>query len=180
MESNKAAAEAYKNKLREQMKGVRRTADNTDFVYHNDRPALVITNEAGASLGNCYSASYFEVTSTRPLDMEDLYRLRDCGFLGFGQEFSAYQVIGEERVRVPGRFNPGRYVVGYKEGDDKNPEAKDIKPTGKDVVPCKMRCRVTGDLLEGQAINPYSGKPYEPIETSYYVYRCESRVDSSD
>jgi hypothetical protein len=157
-----------------------RNHNDTDFVYRNSRPSLVITSEGGASLGNCYSASYFEVTSTRPLDMEDLHRLRDCGFLGYGQEFSAYQVIGEERVRVPGRFNPGRYVVGYKEGDDKNPEAKDVKPSGKDVVPCVMVDRYTRKVIEGQAINPYSGKPYEPIEASYYVYRCESRVDSSD
>ena len=154
--------------------------DNIDFVYRNPRPALTITNEGGAGLGNCYSASYYEVTSNRPLDMEDLHRLRDCGFLGYGQEFYAHQVIGEERVRVPSRFNPGRYVVGFKEGDEKLPEAKDIKPSGKDVVPCQMYERGTGKHIPGVAINPYSGRPYEPTEASFYVYRCESRVDSSD
>lgn len=159
---------------------VARTHNNTDFVYRNPRPALTVTNQGGANLGNCYNASYYEVTSSRPLDMEDLDRLRDCGFLGYGQEFICRQVIGDKQVRVPGRFNPGKYVVGYQEGDDKNPSAQDTEPSGKDMVPCQMVDRHTREVIPGTAINPYSGLPYEPIEQAYYVYRCESRVDSSD
>ena len=160
---------------------VARNHNNTDYVYRSSRPALSITSQGGANLGNCYNASYFEVTSNRPLDMEDLHRLRDCGFLGYGQEFMAHQVIGNERVRVPARFNPGKYVVGYRgEEDEKFPKADDVKPSGVDEVPCVMVDRGTGKVIEGVAINPYSGKPYGSHESAYYVYRCESRVDSSD
>jgi hypothetical protein len=158
-----------------------RRHDNTDFVYRNPRPALTVENNGGANLGNCYNASYFVVTSLRPLDMEDLLRLRECGFLGYGQEFMCKQVIGDSTVRVPERFNPGKYVVGYRgEEDEKFPKSTDTKPSGTDMVPCLMVDRVTRKVIEGQAINPYSGLPYEPNEQSYYVYHCESRVDSSD
>lgn len=154
--------------------------DDVDFIHRSERPTLSITNKGGANLGRCYNASYFEVVSLKPLDMEDLWRLRECGFLGYGQEFSAEQIIGDQRIRVPGRFNPGKYCVGYQEGDDKNPTADSIKPSGTDMVPCQMYDRRTGEHIPGEAINPYSGKPYEPSEQKYYVYRCESRVDSSD
>lgn len=159
---------------------MKRNHNNTDFVYRNDRPSLAIVHAGGANLGRCYSASYFTVTSTRPLSMEDLNTLRDIGFLGYGQEFMAHQVIGEERVRVPQRFNPGRYCVGFKEGDEELPSAKDVKPSGVDVVPCVMVDRATGEVIPGKAINPYSGEPYGTHDQAYYVYRCESRVDSSD
>jgi hypothetical protein len=148
-----------------------RTHDNTDFVYRNPRPSLTVQNAGGASLGNCYNASYFEVTSLRPLDMEDLYRLRECGFLGYGQEFMCHQVIGEERVHVPAKF-----AAWGKEG----PQERDVAPSGKEMVPCIMVDRVTRKVIEGEAINPYSGKPYAPHEQAFYTYRCESRVDSSD
>lgn len=157
-----------------------RNHNNTDFVYRNSRPSLAIVNAGGASLGRCYSASYFDVTSTRPLSMEDFDRLRECGFLGYGQEFMAHQVIGEEKVRVPQRFNRGRYVVGFQEGDDKFPTVRDIKASGVDVVPCVMVDRHTGEVVPGKAINPYSGEEYGPNNQDYFVYRCESRCDSSD
>lgn len=155
--------------------------DHIDFVYRNPRPLLTIESKGGASLGNCYSASYYEVTSQHPLSMEDLRRLRESGFLGYGQEFSCVQVIEKDtRVRVPERFNVGKYVVGYKEGDDKFPKSSEVTPSGKDRVPCTMMDRHTRAVIEGEAINPYSGLPYQPTEMSYYVYACESRVDSSD
>lgn len=156
--------------------------DNIDFVYRNPRPLLTINNKGGASLGNCYSASYYEVTSLHPLSMEDLHRLRESGFLGYGQEFRCVQLLdnGDTRVAVPARFNVGRYVVGYKEGDDKLPKSTDTKPSGTDLVPCQMYDRYTYKHIEGVAINPYSNVPYAPNEQTYYVYACESRVDSSD
>ena len=58
---------------------VRRPSHNVDFVYKNPRPQLVIESNGGVQLGNCYSASYFTVTSLRPLDMEALLRLRAMG-----------------------------------------------------------------------------------------------------
>lgn len=159
---------------------MKRDHNNTNFVYRNERPSLTIAPAGGANLGRCYSASYFDVTSTRPLSMEDLKLLRDIGFLGYGQEFMAHQVIGEEKVQVPQRFNPGRYTVDFKEGDEQLPSAKDVKPSGIDVVPCVMVDRATGAVIPGEAINPYSGKPYAPNKQPYFTYRCESRVDSSD
>ena len=155
--------------------------DHIDFVYRNARPLLTIESKGGASLGNCYSASYYEVTSLHPLSMEDLHRLRESGFLGYGQEFRCVQIIDKDtRVAVPARFNVGKYVVGYREGDDKLPKSSDVTPSGKDSVPCTMMDRHSRAVIEGQAINPYSGLPYQPTEMAYYTYACESRVDSSD
>lgn len=116
-------------------------------VWKSPRPKLVIESRGGANLGRCYNAQYFEVTSTTALCREDLYKLREMGFLGYGQEF-----------RVSGPFSD-----------------EDHEPTGVDVVQC-----VNTETGETPAVNPYSGKPYPDHEFPYYVYRCESRVDSSD
>lgn len=148
-----------------------RNHNNTDYVYRNDRPALTIVNAGGASLGRCYSASYYDVTSTRPLSMEHLIALRDIGFLGCGQEFMAHQVVNEERIAVPFKFA---------EWGEEGPQARDVPASGVDKVPCIMVDRRTREVVPGKAINPYSGEEYGPNEQSYYVYRCESRVDSSD
>lgn len=118
-------------------------------VWRQDRPKLVIESKGGANLGRCYNAQYFEVTSTTALCREDLYKLREMGFLGYGQEF---------HVTGPFSSEPGV------------PE-----PTGVDVVQC-----VDTETGEAPAVNPYSGKPYPDHEFPYYVYKCESRVDSSD
>ena len=155
--------------------------DNIDFVYRNPRPLLTIESKGGASLGNCYSASYYEVTSLHPLSMEDLHRLRESGFLGYGQEFRCVQIIDKDtRVAVPARFNVGKYVSGYKPEDEQYPKRDSVKPSGQDDVPCQMYDRYTRQHIPGEAINPYSGKPYGSTKSSYYVYACESRVDSSD
>ena len=87
------------------------------------RPSLVIEHLGGRNLGRCYNAMFYRVTSTQALSRDDLSRLRDIGFLGYGQEF-----ICEGPVRY-----------------------EDAVPTGIDE----------------------DGTPY-------FVYSCESRVDSSD
>ena len=155
--------------------------DDVDNVWSNDRPQLTVTNKGGRNLGRCYNASFYEVTSNRPLSMEDLYRIRECGFLGYGQEFICSQVIGDTEARVPERFNPGKYVVGYRgDEDEKFPKSDTVKPSGMDKVPARMFHRRTGELIPGEARNRYTGEALEPMEMPYYVYRCESRVDSSD
>jgi|SRR5579863_3834741 len=140
---------------------------NVDFVYRNPRPVLAIVGAGGANLGNCYNASYYDVTSLRPLDAKTIQALHDAGFLGYGQEFMFHQVgPNGERTRVPAELDWRT--------------SKDVVPTGVEKVPCTMCERGTGKVIEGVAINPYSGKPYEPSEQAFYTYRCESRVDSSD
>ena len=57
-------------------------------VFKNSRPHFVIECEGGKSLGNCYSATYFKITSTRKLSQKELDNLWRAGFLGYGQEFS--------------------------------------------------------------------------------------------
>lgn len=145
---------------------MKRSHDNTEYIHKNVRPSLAIESRGGANLGRCYNASYFDVTSLSPLSMEDLLRLRECGFLGYGQEFMAYQVVNGERISVP------------KSLDWKT--KKDVKESGHDIVPCVMIDRTTREVVPGEAINPYSGKAYEPQPVPFYIYRCESRVDSSD
>jgi len=148
-----------------------RPRNDVDFLYLNPRPALSIVNKGGRQLGNCYNASYYEVASLKPLSLKQLWLLRDIGYLGYGQEFKACQVINGMETPVPEEFadygKPG-------------PKTTDTKPSGLDKIECQMFNRFTQEPIPGAAINPYSGLPYEPIETPYYVYRCESRVDSSD
>lgn len=136
-----------------------------DYAYRNSRPILVVNNKGGATLGNCYNASYFEVVSQHPLSMDDLRKLRDAGFLGYGQEFYAKQVIDGKKVSVP-------VTLDWQ-------TRRDIERSGEDIVPCGMFDHA-GKQVEGIATDPYSGKAYEPIAMPYYVYACESRVDSGD
>lgn len=141
--------------------------DNVDFVYRNPRPLLTIESKGGKQLGRCYSSSLYEVTSLHPLSQEDLRRLRESGFLGYGQEFSCAQVIDKDtKVAVPGTLDWRT--------------SKDVKPSGTDMVPCQMYDRHSGEHIPGEAKNPYSGEPYAPNEQAYYVYACESRCDSGD
>jgi len=117
------------------------------YVYHRERPRLVIESKGGANLGRCYNAQYFEVTSTKVLCRDDLNTFFDMGLLGFGQEFTVEGPLSDE----------------------------DHEPTGMDLVRC-----VNTETGESPALNPYSGEPYPDREFPYYVYSCESRVDSSD
>jgi len=130
---------------------MRYPADNGHkFAFVMPRPMLTIESTGGRSLGRCYSASGYRVTSLRRISQEGLWQLRELGFLGLGQEFSvASQCDGKEE--------PGLTVE----------------------APC-VEYDASGKALPGPAINPYSGLPYEPSKYTYYVYDCESRVDSSD
>jgi hypothetical protein len=121
----------------------------THNVYLNPRPTLTIKVTGGRKLGNCYSATYYEVTSRTRLTRDQLEALFEAGFLGCGQEFRVdAQCDGEE------------------------PSA------GEDLVECVTE--VDGVPQPGPALNPYSGKPYEPMKQPYYTYRTETRCDSSD
>jgi hypothetical protein len=59
----------------------------TNIVYRNQRPLLTIEDAGGASLGRCYVAHYYKITSRKKLSREKIYALRAAGLLGFGQEF---------------------------------------------------------------------------------------------
>jgi len=122
------------------------------YVYENTRPMLVVESRGGASLGRCYNACYFRVTSRVKISRERMLKLRDAGFLGFGQEFS---------------------ILSKCDGSE--------QPAGHDSLPC-VECDSSTGKPTGRApaINPYSGKQYEPIEEAYFVYDVETRVDSSD
>lgn len=141
--------------------------NGTKRVYRNPRPQLTIQVTGGAHLGRCYEATYYKVTSKRPLSKKDLRNLRDGGFVGYGQEFMCwYQNSEGNREQVP------------EELDWRT--SKDLVPTCHDVVPCVDVDEVTGEVTKNPSVNPYSGKEDQPINDPYYVYECESRVDSGD
>lgn len=126
------------------------STNNVDFVYRNPRPVLTVEHTGGALLGACYRAMYFKVTSTEMLSADRLRKLFDAGFLGYGQEFQV-------KSRCDGKE----------------------KEAGVDLVPCSMVDRRTREVIPGEAINPYSGKPYAPASHPYWIYEVETRVDSS-
>jgi hypothetical protein len=126
-------------------------ASDRDFAYLNPRPHLVIDSTGGGSLGNCYSASLWRVTSTKRLSTDALKALNKAGVLGFGQEF---------------------YVRSQADGKE--------TAAGEDEVPCVTVDRRTGKPTGEPAINPYNGKPYGSTKCPFYVYECESRCDSGD
>jgi len=48
------------------------------------------------------------------------------------------------------------------------------------IAPCVVDL-TTNKMIEGAvATNQYSGKPYEPMNMSYWVYQVERRTDSGD
>lgn len=139
---------------------------STMRVYRGSRARLTIENAGGRNLGRCYNASYYKVTSQDRLDMERLCKLREAGFLGYGQEFEAH-FINEE----------GKKVAVEAKVDWQSPK---IEPTGVDVVQCSEVDEDTNEVIKCPSINPYTGKEDVPTELQYYIYHCESRVDSSD
>lgn len=143
-------------------------ANGKSYVYRNPRPNLTIEPAGGASLGRCYSATYFRVTSLHPLSMKNLGALREAGFLGYGQEFSARQVIDEKgsRCQVPNELDWRT--------------SKDVQATGVEDVPCVEVDDHTGKPTGNPPVNPYSGELYKPSSTPYFTYECEDRCDSSD
>jgi len=127
------------------------SADGKNFVFLRTRPELVIEGTGGGSLGNCYSANGWRVTSVHRLTAETLRGLNALGLLGIGQEF---------------------YVNSQADGKE--------EPAGVDTVPCVVVDKRTGKRLDEPAINPYSGEPYGSHDYPYFVYDCESRCDSGD
>lgn len=123
------------------------------FSYPHIRPFLAIERNGGGSLGNCYSSSSWRVTSVVRLKAETLKALNACGVLGFGQEF---------------------YIRSKADGTE--------EPAGHDTLPCVVTDRRTGKRLDERPVNPYArdGAEYQPIQSPFYVYDCESRCDSGD
>lgn len=139
----------------------------TSRIYNNPRPCLVVERVGGGKLGNCYHSMKYKVTSTRAMSMEDMCDLRKAGFLGYGQEFYA------KYVKADGTKDAVPQTLDWK-------TTKDVVATGHDLIECSEVDDRTGEVLRTPSINPYSGKEDEPREVSYFVYECESRVDSSD
>ncbi len=128
--------------------------------YLSPKPQLSIENRGGRSLGRCYNASYFRITSLRPLSLKDLSRLRECGFLGYGQEFiSSYLTKEGSKIGVPDTLDWRT--------------AKDVEPTGYDEVGLT-------DIKEEtwEVVGPSNS--HHKTSLPYYIYEIESRVDSSD
>lgn len=128
--------------------------------YISPKPKLQIENRGGKNLGRCYNASYFRVTALHPLSMEDFNRLRECGFLGYGQEFMCrYRTNDGKLVAVPEKLD---YM-----------SVKDVVPTGYDKVGLTPMNEETWEKC-GEVIMTRTS------DIAYYVYEVESRVDSSD
>ncbi len=140
----------------------------TKSMWSNPRPVLTIERGAGAQLGNCYYGSSFTLTSTRPLDMEDIKKIRDTGLIGHGQEFYIRgQLIDNKLVPVPPSLD-------WKTSGD-------VAPSGREMIEARVYDDATGALLpDVLAVNEYTKEPLKPMEMSYYVYVTEDRVDSSD
>lgn len=50
---------------------------------------------------------------------------------------------------------------------------------GVDSIPC-LGIDEKGEVVENPGINPYSREPYGPMDQPFFVYTCETRVDSGD
>lgn len=136
------------------------------YIYKNNRPQLTVSNSGGGQLGNCYSSSTYMVTSLHALSESDLRSLRDIGCMVYGQEFYVKQ------VDEAGKLLPVSVSLDW-HGRSK------VAPSGHDVVEC-VEVNYKGEVIACPGINPYSKEPYKPMRIPYYVYQCESRVDSSD
>ena len=135
------------------------------FVYRRVRPILTVEDTGGSQLGNCYHACYYKVTSLFSICKKTLWQLKDAHFISDGQEFYCKFVKANgDRVPVP---------------EDMDWRQK-IEPTGIDIVLCLEIDEKTGDVLNTNPINKYTGKPYGTTEIGYYVYEVETRVDSGD
>ena len=132
---------------------------NTNFVWRNPRPVLVVEPAGGRQLGRCYYETTYRVTSTSPLTGKALLGLRDAGVVGYGQEFATYQVLASGQ---------------------RGPVLETQTPSGADEVECTEVYEDTGKPTGRPAINPYSGKPYGTQKFSYYTYECVTRCDSGD
>jgi len=121
------------------------------YVHKSMRPNLAIENNGGSRLGNCYEQCKYKVISRERLSKDTLHKLRDLGFLGFGQEF---------------------YINSKCDGSE--------EPEIIEESPCVVVDAHNGKELDEPPINPYSGKLYESMKQYYFVYHVESRVDSSD
>ncbi|MES2339247.1 MAG: hypothetical protein V4537_14230 [Pseudomonadota bacterium] len=123
-------------------------------MYPRTRADLVIETTGGAKLGNCYSATYYRVTSSPfRLKREQLLALNKAGVLGFGQEFDI-------KSQCDGKEAP----AGADESVLTEVDTRMGKPTGE--APRNYR---------GEKIDPLPSHRYE-----YFVYECVARCDSGD
>jgi len=123
----------------------------TDVMFPNARPSLTVEHTGGKQLGNCYSATFYRVTSTTRVSKKSLEALNHAGVLGFGQGFCV-----------------------------KSPCDGKEAPAGHDTLTAAEVDRETRTVVSATPVNRYTGKPYEPIQSPYYVYLCEATCDSGD
>ena len=94
------------------------------------RPTLTVEFAGGKQLGNCYSATYYRVTSRFKLDAKKLRALRDAGFLGLGQDFNV-------KSQCDGTELPAGYDVAPML-DEETGEPAINRLTGQPYAACKF------------------------------------------
>lgn len=99
--------------------------------------------------------------------------------LGRCYSSSTFRVTSRRPLRtdhLEGLFKLGFLGVGQEfsfQGPIVEAGYKNSVPTGYDDI---QAVNEDGSI----AINKYTNQPYTPIKDPYYVYTCETRVDSSD
>lgn len=121
------------------------------YSYLPTRPNLTIDSTVPKSIGRCRSETRHTITCNRKLTSEQLYSLFTSRIISeVDQEFSV-------KSKCDGSEEPSRY------------EYYDCAALNE-----------SGDVVEKPAINPYSGKIYEPRKVAYYSYTVVTTCDSSD
>ncbi len=94
-------------------------------------------------------------------------KLGNCYHASFFTVTSTFEL---NEVAFAALFNTG--AIGYGQVFEVKSESKH-----QDLVPC---IGIDGDEVITNPVNPYSGNPYKPINIPYWVYKVETRCDSSD
>lgn len=68
----------------------------TYVIFKRSFPTLSVDRVSGSNLGRCYNEHIYEVKSYIPITDERMTKLREAGFLGYGQEYG----IRSRRVEV--------------------------------------------------------------------------------
>ena len=133
-------------------------------VYRNPRPLLTVESLGGRQLGRCYHSYSYRVTSTSPLAAPFFAALRASGAVSDGQGFVVLQELPD------GKTAPVPAEVKW----NSRPE-----PSGADEVPAIDVDDRTGQPT-GKPALAWTGAPIGPTKMSYWTYRIDVAVDSSD
>jgi hypothetical protein len=124
----------------------------TQVYWINKRPIMTVVMEESHQYGRCYYGTTYKVTSTIRITREIFHQMFLGGVFGAGQEFNVLSQCDGKEV-----------------------------PAGFDAVPAVVVDKATNKEIVGVvAINEYSKEPYKPMNSPFYEYRVERRVDSGD